>query len=162
AELLRNAGVVADYSALREEARRNLLMAELESPRLLRTTFAEYSDLAKGELAIVEAAAAIRKRLGPEAIGQYIISKTDNVSDLLEAAVLLKEAGLVKPGEAPASALQIVPLFETIGDLRRAPEIMAEWFAVPGVQSLLHSLDRQQEVMLGYSDSNKDGGYTTS
>src|SRR5258708_15479918 len=99
---------------------------------------------------------------GPAGIRQYVISKTDSVSDLLEAAVLLKEAGLVTPGAEPASRVQIVPLFETIGDLQRAPETMRAWFAIPAVRSLVASLGGVQEVMLGYSDSNKDGGYVTS
>jgi phosphoenolpyruvate carboxylase len=162
AELLRNAGAVPDYAALDEGMRRRVLLDELASPRLLRTSFASYSEQALGELAILEGAARIRGRLGAEAIRNYIISKTADVSDLLEAAVLLKEAGLVVPGELPTSALQIVPLFETIDDLRRAPDIMREWFAIPAVQSIVFSLGQQQEVMLGYSDSNKDGGYTTS
>jgi phosphoenolpyruvate carboxylase len=162
AELLRCAGVAADYETLSEEARCELLAAELASPRLLRTSFASYSEQTVGELAILETAARVRARLGPESIRNYVISKTDNVSDLLEVAVLLKEAGLVVPGEQPTSSLQIVPLFETIGDLRRAPEVMRAWFALPAVQSIVFSLGQLQEVMLGYSDSNKDGGYTTS
>jgi phosphoenolpyruvate carboxylase len=161
-ELLRNAGVVADYASLSEPARQRVLRDELASPRLLKTTFADYSEVTRGELAIFDTAARLRQQLGPESIRHYIISKTDNVSDLLEVAVLLKEAGLVKPGDLPSSALQIVPLFETIGDLRRAPEIMADWFSIPAAQSIVSSLGQQQEVMLGYSDSNKDGGYTTS
>jgi phosphoenolpyruvate carboxylase len=91
-----------------------------------------------------------------------VISKTDSVSDLLEVAVLLKEAGLVTPGRAPASRLQIVPLFETIADLRRAPETMREWLAIPEARSMVSSLGDAQEVMLGYSDSNKDGGFVTA
>jgi phosphoenolpyruvate carboxylase len=128
----------------------------------LRTRFGGYSDETRGELAIFEAAASIRRRLGPEAIRQYVISKTDNVSDLLEAAVLLKEAGLVSPGNPPASSLQVVPLFETIADLRHAPATMQRWFALPEARAMVASLGDLQEVMLGYSDSNKDGGYVTS
>ncbi len=161
-ELLRDAGVVDDYRALGEEERRRVLLAELESPRALRSMFAEYSELTRGEVAIFEAAAAVHARLGPAAIRQYVISKTDNVSDMLEVAVLLKEVGLASPGAQPSSRLQIVPLFETIGDLQRAPETMRAWFAIPAVRSLIASLGGVQEVMLGYSDSNKDGGYVTS
>jgi phosphoenolpyruvate carboxylase len=161
-ELLREAGVAADYASLGEAERQRLLAAELASPRLLRTRFGGYSDETRGELAIFEVAARIRQRLGPDAIRQYIISKTDNVSDLLEAAVLLKEAGLVRPGEPPAASVQVVPLFETIGDLRHAPETMRRWFALPEARAMVASLGDVQEVMLGYSDSNKDGGYVTS
>jgi phosphoenolpyruvate carboxylase len=161
-ELLRQAGVVEDYGGLDEEARRKVLLAELESPRALRSRFARYSELARGELAIFEAAAAVHGRLGADAIRQYVISKTDNVSDLLEVAVLLKEVGLVTPGTSPTSRLQIVPLFETIADLQRAPLTMRAWLGIPAAASLVASLGGIQEVMLGYSDSNKDGGYVTS
>ncbi len=162
AELLRAAGVTADYLALDEAERQRLLLAELASPRPLRSAFVTYSDVARGELAIFEAAAAALDRFGEEAIRQYVISKTDSVSDLLEVAVLLKEAGLVTPGERPTSRLQIVPLFETIADLQRSPATMRAWFAIPAARSLVRSLGDAQEVMLGYSDSNKDGGYVTS
>ncbi|MGZ5587687.1 MAG: phosphoenolpyruvate carboxylase [Usitatibacter sp.] len=161
-ELLRHAGVCADYAALDEPQRRSLLLAELASPRALRSRFARYSQLARGEIAIFEAAAAIHARLGAEAIRQYVISKADDVSDLLEVAVLLKEAGLATPGSPPTSRLQIVPLFETIADLQRAPETMRAWFALPAARGIVASLGGVQEVMLGYSDSNKDGGYVTS
>jgi phosphoenolpyruvate carboxylase len=162
AELLREARVAADYLAQGEASRQALLLAELATPRPLRSPFATYSDLARGELAIVEQAARVHAALGPESIRQYVISKTESVSDLLEVAVLLKEAGLVVPGDKPASRVQIVPLFETIGDLRRAPETMRAWFALPQAKSMVASLGGVQEVMLGYSDSNKDGGYVTS
>jgi phosphoenolpyruvate carboxylase len=161
-ELLRHAGVAHDYGGLDEEARRKVLLAELASPRALRSRFARYSELARGELAILEAAAAIHGRLGADAIRQYVISKTDNVSDLLEVAVLLKEVGLVTPGKSPSSRLQIVPLFETIADLQRAPQTMRDWLASAAAGHLVASLGGIQEVMLGYSDSNKDGGYVTS
>jgi phosphoenolpyruvate carboxylase len=162
AELLREAGVATDYLALDEPARERILLAELASPRPLKSAFAAYSDVTRGELAIYAAAAAALARLGPDAIRQYVISKTASVSDLLEVAVLLKEVGLVTPGAAPTSRLQIVPLFETIADLQRSPETMRAWFALPAARSLVASLDDLQEVMLGYSDSNKDGGYLTS
>jgi phosphoenolpyruvate carboxylase len=162
AELLRAAGACADYLALDEAGRRRVLLAELASPRALRSAFAEYSETTRGELDIFAAAASTYRRLGPDAIRQYVISKTASVSDLLEVAVLLKEVGLVTPGAAPASRLQIVPLFETIADLRAAPATMAEWFALPPARALVASLGDAQEVMLGYSDSNKDGGYVTS
>jgi len=161
-ELLREAKVTPAYVALPEAQRQEILRAELASPRLLRSAFAQYSDVVKGELAILEAAAAIHRRRGPDAIRQYVISKAESVSDLLEVAVLLKEVGLVTPGELPTSRLQIVPLFETIADLRHAPVTMREWFQLPETWSLVDSLGGMQEVMLGYSDSNKDGGYVTS
>ncbi len=162
AELFREARVAPDYLALDEAARQALLLAELATPRPLRSPFAAYSELVRGELAIVEHAARVHAALGPESIRQYVISKTESVSDLLEVAVMLKEAGLVLPGERPAARLQVVPLFETIGDLRRAPETMGAWFALPAARAMVDSLGGVQEVMLGYSDSNKDGGYVTS
>jgi phosphoenolpyruvate carboxylase len=162
AELLREARVAPDYLAMDEAGRQSVLRAELATPRPLRSPFATYSELARGELAILEQAARVHATLGPESIRQYVISKTESVSDLLEVAVMLKEAGLVVPGDAPASSLQVVPLFETIADLRRAPQTMRAWFALPQARSMVASLGGVQEVMLGYSDSNKDGGYVTS
>ncbi|MEP7262727.1 MAG: phosphoenolpyruvate carboxylase, partial [Usitatibacter sp.] len=161
-ELLREAGVTPDYRGLPEVEREGLLLAELASPRALRSAFAKYSDVTVGELAIFQAAAAAHVRLGPDCIRQYVISKAESVSDLLEVAVLLKEVGLVTPGRDPSTRLQIVPLFETIDDLRRAPGTMRRWFSLPLPRALTRSLGDVQEVMLGYSDSNKDGGYTTS
>ena len=161
-ELLREAGVVPAYRELDEGARQRVLLGELASPRALRSAFAKYSELARSELAIFEAAASAHRRIGEASIRQYVISKTDSVSDMLEVAVLLKEVGLVTPGAQPRSKLQIVPLFETIADLRAAPRTMKAWFAVPAARSMVASLGDIQEVMLGYSDSNKDGGYVTS
>ncbi len=161
ADLLKVAGVEGDYLALGEEARVTLLRAELGSKRLLRTPFGTYQDETLSELAIIEAAAAAHRLYGPQAITTYIISKADNVSDLLEVNVLLKEAGLYVPGDPPTAAIMAVPLFETIGDLQRAPDIMTRWFALPEVAAITAARG-YQEVMVGYSDSNKDGGYLTS
>jgi phosphoenolpyruvate carboxylase len=162
AELFQVAAVERDYAGCTEARRCELLLRELESPRPLRSPFARYSERTAGELEIFDAAAEIHARLGPEAIAQYVISKAGSVSDLLEVAVLLKEAGLVTPGPRPTTRLQIVPLFETIADLRNAPRTMREWFGLAAARSLVASLGDLQEVMLGYSDSNKDGGYVTS
>jgi phosphoenolpyruvate carboxylase len=161
AELLKAAGAEDDYLALDEAARVELLRRELSTPRLLATPFAEYSDETRSELEIVHAAAAAHARYGPEAIRVYIISKTESASDLLEAYVLLKEAGLWRAGDPPKAAVMAVPLFETIGDLEAAPEIMGEWITLPEVASITAARGHQ-EVMVGYSDSNKDGGYLTS
>jgi len=162
AELYRAAGVDIDYLDADEETRVRALCAELWWRRPLRSPFVEYGERTREELAIVDAAAAMRRRYGAGAIGQYIVSKAGSVSDLLEVAVLLKEAGLLVPGERPAAALQMVPLFETIADLRGAPATMRRWFALPEARAMVASLGDVQEVMLGYSDSNKDGGYVTS
>ena len=161
AELLRVAGVEADYEALAEEARVTLLRRELAGGRLLASPYASYSDETRSELAIVHAAAEAHARYGPAAITTYNISKAESVSDLLEVHVLLKEAGLYRSGDPPEAAIMAVPLFETIGDLERAPEIMSAWLGLPEVAALAAARGHQ-EVMVGYSDSNKDGGYLTS
>jgi phosphoenolpyruvate carboxylase len=155
-ELFERAGVVASYASLDEPARVAALAAELANPRPLRSPFVDYSDRARGELAIVDAAASVHADYGAAAVPNYVISKCQSVSDLLEVAVLLKSAGLFRNG---ASALDIVPLFETIDDLERAGRIMREAFALPAWRAIVDGRGGRQEVMLGYSDSNKDGGY---
>lgn len=161
AELLRVAGVEADYVALDEAHRVELLRRELASPRLLCSPFGEYSAGCLSELEVVREAAASHQRYGPECITHCIISKTQSVSDMLEANVLLKEAGLYRPDEPAAAAIMVVPLFETISDLEAAPGIMRQWLALPEVRAAA-ARRGVQEVMVGYSDSNKDGGYLTS
>jgi phosphoenolpyruvate carboxylase len=162
AELFSAAGMQIDYAAASEEERVRALCAEVGWRRLLRSPFVEYGERTREELRIVDTAVAMRARYGDAAIRQYVVSKAGSVSDLLEVAVLLKEAGLLVPGENPACALQLVPLFETIADLRGAPATMRRWFKLPQARSIVASLGELQEVMLGYSDSNKDGGYVTS
>ncbi|WP_114953707.1 phosphoenolpyruvate carboxylase [Sphingosinicella terrae] len=161
AELLAVAGVEPDYLGLDEAARVALLRRELASARLLATPFAAYSDATRSELDIMHEAAEAHALYGPAAITTYIISKTESVSDMLEAYVLLKEAGLWRVGEPPRAGVMTVPLFETIGDLEAASEIMREWMALPEVAAITAARGHQ-EVMVGYSDSNKDGGYLTS
>jgi phosphoenolpyruvate carboxylase len=160
-ELFARAGVEAHYANLDEEEKVKLLLAELAQPRLLYTPYASYTDSAQSELEVLRAAREIRSRYGPRAIRNYIISHTETVSDLLEVLLLLKESGLLQPGQGRAE-LMVIPLFETIPDLQRAGEIMAEWMALPQVASVIEHQGRLQEVMLGYSDSNKDGGFLTS
>ena len=161
AELLRVAEVAPDYAALDEAARVALLRAELATVRPLASPFADYSDETKSELAILHAAAEAHAAYGPAAITTYIISKAASVSDLLEVHVMLKEAGLWRPGDPPYAAIMVVPLFETIEDLEAAPAIMRAFFALPEMAAITKARGHQ-EVMLGYSDSNKDGGYLTS
>src|SRR5690606_4890741 len=120
-----------------------------------------YSDETRAELAIVREAAKAHLLYGAASVPNYVISKASEVSDILEVALLLKEAGLLRPREGEMS-VNIVPLFETIDDLRRAGAIMDALFRLPDYMSLLESRGRAQEVMLGYSDSNKDGGFLTS
>jgi phosphoenolpyruvate carboxylase len=161
AELLEQAGVAGDYASLREAERVALLRSELAGPRPLVSRFADYSDETRAQLAIVRAAAEAHARYGPASITTYVISKAASISDLLEVHILLREAGLCRAGDRSGGAIMVVPLFETIEDLHEAPEIMRQWFALPEAAEAAHKRGHQ-EVMLGYSDSNKDGGYLTS
>lgn len=172
AELFARAGVVADYAALAEEDKLTALLAALADPRPLRSPYFEYSALAQSELGVFEKARAVRAQFGPRAVRNYIISHTETVSDLVEVLLLQKETGLLdgafgatgegaKHGGAK-NGLMVIPLFETIPDLRDASRIMREYFALPGVDALVAHQGGEQEVMLGYSDSNKDGGFLTS
>ncbi len=150
------------YGALDEAQRRDWLLQELKLPRLLRSPYLQYgADVAK-ELAILDTAGQMHRRFGAQALPNYIISKADSVSDMLEVALLLKEAGLLNPGETPRLELNIIPLFETIEDLRGCGPIMDQLFCEPYYRQLLASRGGVQEIMLGYSDSNKDGGFLTA
>ncbi|MCC9595153.1 phosphoenolpyruvate carboxylase [Rubrivivax sp. JA1055] len=164
AELLRVARLEDDYAALDEPARRALLLRLLDDARPLRVRGAEYSALATSELEVFETAREARQRYGREALRHYIISHTEDVSDLLEVLLLQKEAGLLR-GTLDRDAvadLIVVPLFETIGDLRQAAAIMRAYYALPGITAMVVRSGAEQDVMLGYSDSNKDGGFFTS
>ncbi|KWF13496.1 phosphoenolpyruvate carboxylase [Burkholderia ubonensis] len=167
AELFARAGVEADYAALAEEDKLRVLLAALADPRPLRSPYFEYSALAQSELGVFEKARAVRAQFGPRAVRNYVISHTETVSDLVEVLLLQKETGLLdgafgaKHGGAK-NGLMVIPLFETIPDLRDASRIMREYFALPGVDALVAHQGGEQEVMLGYSDSNKDGGFLTS
>jgi phosphoenolpyruvate carboxylase len=161
AELFARAGVEGDYATLDEDAKIKLLLAELAQPRLLYTPYESYSETTNSELQILRTAREIRKRYGTRAIRNYIISHTETVSDLLEVLLLQKETGLLRPSQGKNDVM-VIPLFETIPDLQRAGDIMAEWMAIPVVAGLIEHQGRLQEVMLGYSDSNKDGGFLTS
>ncbi|MCC6173097.1 MAG: phosphoenolpyruvate carboxylase, partial [Gammaproteobacteria bacterium] len=163
AELLRVARLEPDYAALDEPARRQRLVAALRDVRPLRVRGARYSTATHDELAIFDAAAESVHRYGPAAIRHSIISHTESASDLLELLVLLKESGLMS-GTLDAQArcaFVLVPLFETIDDLRRSADIMRDFYAVPGVLPMIARSGAVQEVMIGYSDSNKDGGPLT-
>ena len=170
-ELLVRAGRIMaqpGYAALDEESRIALLSEEIANPRPLYSPHLDYSEETLGELKIFFAARELRARYGEAALPNAIISKTDSVSDLLEVALLLKEAGLLQPasplgaGQQPKLGMNIIPLFETIGDLRNGPSIMQRLFTLPAYRALVRSRGDEQEVMLGYSDSNKDGGFLTS
>ena len=165
AELLATARIVPDYRGLSEEDKQRELIGVLRDPRRLRVPGVTYSKTAASELSILDTAFNLRKLYGKRAIRQYIISHTESVSDLLEALVLQKEGGLMQGvlGDAGAHAeLIVVPLFETIGDLRRAEHIMHAFYDLPGIHDMAIAGGGVQEIMLGYSDSNKDGGFFTS
>lgn len=160
AELLAWAGVHPDYRSLAEPDRVELLAAELATRRPLVKPDAELSELARKELDIVAAAARAVRVFGPLAVPNYIISMCESVSDFLEAAVLLKEAGLLDVSATPCYApVGIVPLFETIEDLQRGASVLEAALDVPAYRAAVSARSDNQEVMLGYSDSNKDGGY---
>ena len=148
------------YLALSEDARINLLLGELRSARPLSSPFVKYSEETLGELAVFRAAAEAHATFGPDVIPQCIISMCKGMSDMLEVAVLLKEVGLVNP--SGRSAINIVPLFETIEDLQASSAIMDRMLSLHDYRKLVDSRGSVQEVMLGYSDSNKDGGFVTS
>ncbi|MBN9628110.1 phosphoenolpyruvate carboxylase [Acidovorax sp.] len=164
AELLAKARIEPNYASLQEAAKRALLIKLLNDARPLRVVGAEYSAHTQGELAIFETARVMRERFGHEAIRHYIISHTETVSDLLEVLLLQKEVGLMNGTLDTESKnhLIVVPLFETIEDLRNAAPIMREFYALPGVAALVQRSGGEQDIMLGYSDSNKDGGIFTS
>ena len=161
AELLKVAGVCADYEALDEAARRKLLIAELSHGRLLHSPFADYSEETQREYGVLTGAAEVKRLYGKDAIRAYIVSNTQSVSDLLEVYLLLKEVGLFMPGDPPRTQVFAEPLFETIDDLRAAPETLGAYLALPLIRQLVEPIGLQ-EVMIGYSDSNKDGSYLTS
>ena len=162
AELLAGAGRCPDYEALSEVDRIKLLVEEISTPRPLYSPYLNYSEETQDELAIFFAARELRQRYGAAALPNCIISKTDGVSDLLELALLLKESGLLLPGAQAQLDVNIIPLFETIEDLQKSAATMAGIFAIPAYRELITGRGNEHEVMLGYSDSNKDGGFLTS
>ncbi len=162
AELFRVGEKRDAYLLLDETERRRWLLEELLLPRLLRSAYVSYSAETEKELLIFDTAAELQRRYGREALPTTIVSTATAVSDLLEAALLLKEAGLMRPGVRPRLAMNIVPLFETIASLRDSTQIIDELLSLPLYRQLLADRGEVQEIMLGYSDSNKDGGYLTS
>ena len=164
AELLAAARIEPHYGKLPEAGRRALLVKLLGDARALRVIGWEYSELARKELAIFEMARRMRERFGAQAIRHYIISHTETASDLLEVLLLQKEVGLLTGtlDDKAVAQLIVVPLFETIEDLRNAAPIMREFYGLPGIARLVQRSGAEQDIMLGYSDSNKDGGIFTS
>ncbi len=151
-----------NYSDLPRPERVEWLLTELKRPYPLASSLSNYSDITQGELRIFRMAAEIQRRFGHAALPNYIISMATGIIHILEAALLLKEAGLLQFGENARSTVNIIPLFETIDDLRNCANVMEELFSLPEYRKMLQSRDNLQEIMLGYSDSNKDGGFVTS
>ncbi len=160
AELLEAVAPGTGYSKLAEDARIELLTAELVNNRSLLRTDLTYSDDTEKEIAIFKAAARIKTNYGEDAIVNAIISNTTSASDILELAVLLKQVGLVSPDGQ--TSMRMIPLFETIADLQACADIMKQLLEIPEYRRLVECMGSNQEVMLGYSDSNKDGGFITS
>lgn len=163
-ECLGLAGLCSDYAGRSERDRVNLLTRVLQDPRPLVNPFADLGDVAQEALKVCQIVRRAHQVFGPACVQNYLISMTQGVSDLLEVLVLMKEAGLYewRDGRVTRSALNVVPLFETIEDLRHAPAVLRELFCNPVYRSHLEVRGNLQEVMLGYSDSNKDGGYLTA
>lgn len=160
AELLASANIVKDYSSLSEDEKCQVLLKQLlDDPRILSATHVQKSELLQKELAIFKTARELKDMLGEEVIKQNIISHSTSVSDLLELAIMLKEVGLINEN---GTRVQIVPLFETIEDLDNSCDTMEKYLSLPIAQKWIASKDNYQEIMLGYSDSNKDGGYLSS
>ena len=164
-ELFIKSGFEFNYTELNEQEKIKTLLDELRQPRLLFSPFQQYSELVHTEIDVLNTARDIRNIFGIRAIRQYIISHTETLSDLLEVALLQRETGLLRGiwgSQKIQMDLNIVPLFETIADLRHAPRIMSEWLSLLGIRHILRYQGNEQEIMLGYSDSNKDGGFLTS
>jgi phosphoenolpyruvate carboxylase len=167
-ELFSHSSGKANYKDLNEAERRKVLLAALQAGKplladaLSSDSLGQYSGVAQSELRIMQAAAQIHKRYGRAALPNHIISKTDAVSDMLELALMLQQTGLLEGGKDTVLHVNIIPLFETVEDLRGCGTIMDELFSIPYYRKLLNSRGNTQEVMLGYSDSNKDGGYLTA
>ena len=160
AELLASAGIVEHYSELSEDEKCHVLLNELlYDPRILSATYAKKSALLQKELEIFQTARELKDKLGDAVIKQTIISHATSVSDLLELAVMHKEVGLI---DKEFARVQIVPLFETIEDLDNSYDTMKKYLSLPIAQKWIASNNNYQEIMLGYSDSNKDGGYLSS
>lgn len=164
AEVLAKMGIAADYPKLTEQEKIKLLTGVLNDPRLISSPYIDYSESTQECLNVFKTVKEAQLEFGTECITNYLISMTQGTSDLLEVLVFCKEVGLYRreaDGKVKCT-LQPTPLFETIDDLHAAPGIMKSLFDIPAYRDSLNSLNNQQEIMLGYSDSNKDGGVLTA
>jgi phosphoenolpyruvate carboxylase len=163
-EILAKMGIVSDYAALNENEKIQLLSNVLNDPRPITSPYLNYSEGTQECLDVYHTIKAAQQEFGQKCITTYLISMTQGTSDLLEVLVLSKEAGLYRreSNGRVICTLQPSPLFETIDDLHAAPEIIHALFKIPAYRDSLSSLHNVQEIMLGYSDSNKDGGVVTA
>ncbi|NIK79061.1 phosphoenolpyruvate carboxylase [Paenibacillus castaneae] len=163
-EILAKMNVVADYASLSEEEKTDLLHRLLNDPRPLTSGHLDYSDSTRECLNVYHTIYRAQQEFGVNCISSYLISMAEAASDMLEVMVFAKEVGLFRK-EADGSircTLQSVPLFETIDDLNAAPTIMKELFELPIYRQAVEARGNLHEIMLGYSDSNKDGGAVTA
>ncbi|KPV57151.1 phosphoenolpyruvate carboxylase [Paenibacillus sp. A3] len=163
-EILAKMSICSDYGALPEEQKIKLLTDILNDPRPITSPYLHYSESTQECLDVYRVIQKAQEEFGRSCITSYLISMTQGASDLLEVLVFGKEAGLYlhEPDGSVTCTLQSVPLFETIDDLHAAPEIMTTLFQIPAYRNSLNSTNHLQEIMLGYSDSNKDGGVITA
>lgn len=164
AEILSHMQIEENYSALSEDAKIELLNRVLNDPRPLTSIHINYSDSTNECLNVYRTIYKAQKEFGKNCISSYLISMAEAASDLLEVMVFAKEVGLFKKHKdgRVRCTLQSVPLFETVDDLHAAPDIMRTLFGLPIYREAVHAVQDQQEIMLGYSDSNKDGGVVTA
>lgn len=163
-EILANMNIVSNYAELQEEEKIKLLERLLNDPRPLTSPYQEYSESTTECLNVYRTVFRAQQEFGTQCITSYLISMTEAASDILEVMVFSKEVGLFRK-EADGTVictLQSVPLFETIDDLHAAPGIMGTLFNMPIYRQSVAAMNDLQEIMLGYSDSNKDGGVVTA
>jgi len=151
AEIFERYRIADDYTALAVDDRIAILRREIANPRPLTATL-DFTEATNETVRLFRLARLAKDRIAPEAIGSYIISMAEDAGDVLEILLFARDAGLF-------GRLDIAPLFETIDDLRRAPDVLDALFHIPEYREHLRRRAERQEVMIGYSDSNKDGGY---
>ncbi|KRE67449.1 phosphoenolpyruvate carboxylase [Paenibacillus sp. Soil750] len=163
-EILAKMGITPDYSKLSEDEKISLLTNVLNDPRPITSTYLDYTEGTKECLDVYRTVGKAQKEFGRNCINSYLISMTQGASDMLEVVVFAKEAGLYRRESdgTVTSTVQSVPLFETIDDLHAAPGIMSTLLAIPAYRLSLDPETQLHEIMLGYSDSNKDGGVITA
>ncbi|MGP5662047.1 phosphoenolpyruvate carboxylase [Psychrobacter celer] len=164
ADIFANASNLPDYKALSEAERQEWLTRLLQKPGTPLIYIDNLSEQTREQLALMQSVAKLRKLVGDDTFGSYVISMTNNASQLLEVLLLMRFAGLsgINDDGHLFAALPVAPLFETIEDLKNIDKIMPTVLDNPLYRELLEHSGNIQEIMLGYSDSSKDGGIITS